>query len=87
MGKIKIIPHAKNYTLFPDLIREINSDFVPRIGEISEFDEPIQGVYELFVFDVTYCLENAALVPHVKARAWLQGDRVRELQELGWLPE
>lgn len=87
MGKIKIIPHTKNYVGIPHLIKEIKSDFVPRVGEIIEFSEPIDGVCELFVFDVIYSLdENDNLTPVIKARNWLRGDRALELQEQGWLP-
>lgn len=87
MPTIKITPVAKDgeTLLAYEPTFEINSHFVPRVGEILHLDRKIDGFYELFVIDVTYELSNHSLAPHITAKVWHQGDRLAELAERGWL--
>ena len=85
MSKFLLSKYTKNYSLYPNHPVEIESDFLPRIGEIIELDVPLGSFDELFVFDIRYEMTGSSLTPHVHAREWHRGDRALELQERGWL--
>jgi hypothetical protein len=87
---IKLKLESQNGAVLDGSPFSIESSHVPRIGEIIALDAIPEiarfGVSEFFVTDVTYVFEGGGLVPYVTGEGWYKGNRLMQLQQLGWLP-
>lgn len=88
--KIKLELHTKNGALITTEPIEIESEVVPRVGEVIDLGDrsPTNtgNVTTFFVLEINHVHEDSGLVPHLTCRQWWKGDRLLELQQLGWLP-
>jgi hypothetical protein len=88
MAKIYLQLETKNFSLHGNRI-EIESDIIPRVGEIIDAYEylggPKEEVRNYIVASVIYKLTNNGFVPYITARQWWKGYRHQLLQERGWL--
>src|SRR5207253_2057393 len=88
MAKIYIQLVSKNFALSGDRI-EIESDIIPRVGEIIDVYEylaiPQGQVGNYIVTSVIHKLTKNGFAAYISARQWLKGYRHELLQERGWL--
>ncbi len=86
---IQIRLHKKNYAVIRE--DEIESEYVPRVGEILElYDycqafDPSLEITDFFIYEVKHKTIGKKLIPVIDCRQWLEGDRRTELKNLGWL--
>ncbi|MEE8128164.1 hypothetical protein [Candidatus Vondammii sp. HM_W22] len=82
-----IIVFTKTYALAYTV--EVPNGPVPRVGEtitLGQDADPIQGITELLVHDVTYVLKNSTLTAEVSCHACFgPDDRRKTLEDNGWL--
>jgi len=88
MPKISLQFLTKTGAYCRDAPKIIESDYVPRVGELiqdkHEFnEEPYNFIVLAVIHKVT---EDGKLMPHITAQRHLYGDRLAELQRLGWIP-
>jgi len=80
--KANLVLTTKNYAIIKEL--EIDIEYLPRIGEIIQFETEFSDTDEFFIYDIIHKLTNK-LIPTIKAREWFNGDRYVELSQNGWL--
>lgn len=64
----------------------VNSDHVPRVGELIRDTEMITRVDQAMVLSVVHEVVDDSLTVHIVAQEWHQGYRDNELANFGWLP-
>ena len=88
MAKIFIQLISKSFDLHGDRI-EIESDIIPRVGEIIDAAEyckvPLGEVGDYIVTSVIYKITKEGFVPYITAWQWYRGHREELLQARGWL--
>jgi len=81
--KVTIIFTTKNFAIIAT--KDFDVSYLPRIGEIIEFENDFSDVCEFFIYDIKHQLKTD-LKPIIYAREWFNGDRYAELASNGWLP-
>ncbi len=64
----------------------INSNIVPRVGEVIHINHPHSEYVELMVFDVSYAIKDDEITPIVKCHYSGDSERRLEIRKAhGWL--
>ena len=86
MAKLNIQLLGKNGTLIGEVIT-INSDYIPRAGEIidSGFHSNLETNNFYIITGVIHKLINNEFEAHIRAKEWYQGYRNDLLKDYGWL--
>ena len=93
MVRLKL--YSKNWSQFGDKPFKVESEYVPRAGEVIEaaglLDMPSEEVTTFIVIEVTYEYTDGTLIPLVVAHQQILQEhgnrdaRLMELRENGWL--
>lgn len=87
MPKISISYIQKNGSTHIGKSKVVQSDHVPRVGELIRDSEMVKRVDQAIVLSVVHEVVGDSLTVHIVAQEWNQGNRDNELANSGWLPK
>lgn len=87
MTKVKIQFVTKNHTLIGEPV-EIETDYVPRIGELLDSEAVLRESNTTFIVtSIINKVTPSGIIPFITAQNWYKGLRAELLEQYGWLPQ